>query len=112
MRARADRSPAPSRPAPEGPLTWIKTIPPAEAEGKLREALERQREIYPPEYGPPRNVDGDESGGIVASHSLIPDALFHAFATFGALMSPDLPLTRRQHEMITTVVSVANRCHY
>jgi len=28
------------------------------------------------------------------------------------LMSPDLPLTRRQHEMITTVVSVTNRCHY
>jgi len=27
-------------------------------------------------------------------------------------MSPDLPLTRRQHEMITTVVSVTNRCRY
>jgi AhpD family alkylhydroperoxidase len=27
-------------------------------------------------------------------------------------MSPELPLTRRQHEMITTVVSVNNRCHY
>ena len=34
------------------------------------------------------------------------------FATFGALMSPELPLTRRQHEMITTVVSVTNRCRY
>jgi alkylhydroperoxidase family enzyme len=93
-------------------MTWIKTIPPSEAQGKLLEALERQRAMYPPEYGPPRTVAGDESGGIVASHSLIPDALFHAFATFGALMSPDLPLTRRQHEMITTVVSVTNRCHY
>ncbi len=93
-------------------MTWIKTIPLSQAEGKLREAVEQQRAMYPPEYGPTRNVDGDESGGIVASHSLIPDALFHAFATFGALMSPDLPLTRRQHEMITTVVSVANRCHY
>jgi len=93
-------------------VTWIKTIPPSEAQGKLREALERQRALYPAEYGPPRNVTGDESGGIVASHSLIPDALFHAFATFGVLMSPDLPLTRRQHEMITTVVSLTNRCHY
>ena len=93
-------------------MTWIKTIPFSEAEGKLRDAIERQRALYPPEYGPPRNVSGDESGGIVASHSLIPDALFHAFATFGALMSPELPLTRRQHEMITTVVSVTNRCHY
>ena len=35
-----------------------------------------------------------------------------AFATFGALLSSDLPLTRRQHEMITTVVSVTNRCFY
>jgi hypothetical protein len=43
---------------------------------------------------------------------LIPTALYHAFATFGSLLSPDLPLSRRQHEMITTVVSVANRCHY
>ena len=53
-----------------------------------------------------------EASGIVASHSLIPAALHHAFATFGALMSPDLPLSRRQHEMITTVVSATNRCHY
>jgi len=43
---------------------------------------------------------------------VIPEALYHAFATFGALMSPELPLGRRQQEMITTVVSVTNRCHY
>jgi alkylhydroperoxidase family enzyme len=56
----------------------------------------------------------DESGaaGIVASHSLIPDALRHAFSTFAALMAPDLPLTRRQQEMITTTVSALNRCYY
>jgi hypothetical protein len=93
-------------------VTWIKTIPPSEAQGKLLEALEKQRALYPPEYGPPTHVTAHESDSIVASHSLIPDALFHAFATFGVLMSADLPLTRRQHEMITTVVSVANRCHY
>jgi hypothetical protein len=50
--------------------------------------------------------------GIVASHSLFPDVMFHSFSAFGAMMSPELPLTRRQHEMITTVVSVTNRCHY
>jgi alkylhydroperoxidase family enzyme len=48
----------------------------------------------------------------VQSHTLIPDAMFHAFSTFGALMSPDLPLSRAQHEMIATVVSAANSCHY
>ena len=92
-------------------MTWIKTIPLSEGDAKLREALERQRALYPEEYAVPTGVT-DEAGSIVASHSLIPDALHHAFATFGALMSPDLPLSRRQHEMITTVVSVTNRCHY
>jgi len=28
------------------------------------------------------------------------------------LMSPDLPLSRREHEMITTMVSETNRCKY
>jgi hypothetical protein len=94
-------------------MTWIKTVPMSEAGEKLRVAMEAQRDLYPIEYADPVHPTSDgESSGIVASHSLIPDALYHAFATFGALMSPELPLTRRQHEMITTVVSVNNRCHY
>jgi hypothetical protein len=93
-------------------MTWIKTIPVSEDEN-LRRVVEAQRELYPIEYAEPIHPTPDgQTSGIVASHSLIPDALYHAFSTFGALMSPDLPLTRRQHEMITTVVSVANRCHY
>lgn len=94
-------------------MTWIKTIPMDEADEKLKRAMQAQRELYPVEYATPVHPTPDgESSGIVASHSLIPDALYHAFGTFGALMSSDLPLTRRQHEMITTVVSVNNRCHY
>lgn len=94
-------------------MTWIKTIPFDEADEKLLRALEAQRELYPVEYAEPVHPTADgQSSGIVASHSLIPDALHHAFATFGVLTSPDLPLTRAQHEMISTVVSVANRCHY
>ena len=94
-------------------MTWIKTIPFAQADASLRRAMESQRGLYPAEYAEPVPAAGDaETGGIVESHSLIPDALYHAFATFGSLMSPELPLTRRQHEMITTVVSVTNRCHY
>ena len=93
-------------------MTWIKTISPAESE-EVRRVVEAQREVYPIEYATPVHPTSDgETAGIVASHSLIPDALFHAFSTFGALMSPDLPLSRRQHEMITTVVSVTNRCRY
>jgi hypothetical protein len=93
-------------------MTWIKTVPLAEAGDTLRHAIESQRALYPKEYGQPVHPTGDGTSAIVASHSLIPDALFHAFATFGTLMSPDLPLSRRQQEMITTVVSVTNRCVY
>ena len=75
-------------------------------------AMEDQRALYPVEYKAPVFSTTDGPSGIVASHTLIPNALYHAFATFGALMSPELPLTRRQHEMITTVVSVTNRCFY
>ena len=93
-------------------MTWIRTIPLSEADDKLRRAIEGQRALYPAEYATPVHPTGDGTSGIVASHSLIPDALYHAFSTFGALMSPELPLSRRQHEMITTMVSVTNRCRY
>lgn len=94
-------------------MTWIKTIPASEADDELLRALEAARTSYPIEYATPVHAVNDgEAAGIVASHSLIPQALYHAFSTFGVLMSPDLALTREQHEMITTVVSVTNRCHY
>lgn len=93
-------------------MTWIKTVS-IEDDEKVRRAVAAQRDLYPIEYSLPIHPTADgQASQIVASHSLIPDALYHAFATFGALMSPELPLTRRQHEMITTVVSVLNRCHY
>jgi hypothetical protein len=84
----------------------------SEASDQLKNAIESQRNLYPIEYATPVHPTEDGTAGIVESHSLIPDALFHAFSTFGALMSPDLPLSRRQHEMITTVVSSINRCVY
>jgi len=93
-------------------MTWIKTIS-VDDDDKVRSAVELQRDLYPIEYAVPVHpMPNGHASQIVASHSLIPEALHHAFATFGVLMSPDLPLTRRQHEMITTVVSVLNRCHY
>jgi alkylhydroperoxidase family enzyme len=93
-------------------MTWIKTVPLSEADDALKRAIEGQRELYPVEYATPVHPTPDGPSGIVASHTLIPDALFHAFATFGVLMSPELPLRREQHEMIATRVSVLNRCHY
>jgi alkylhydroperoxidase family enzyme len=93
-------------------MTWIRTIPYTEAGDELRDAIDRQRALYPIEYATPTSPDAAPGTGIVDAHSLIPDALFHAFATFGALMDPRLPLTRQQHEMIATVVSHENRCKY
>ena len=93
-------------------MTWIRTISAAEGDDPLRKAIEAQRALYPAEYADPVHPTGDGTSDIVASHSLIPAALYHAFATFGTLMSPDLPLSRAQHEMITTMVSVTNRCRY
>ena len=99
-------------------MTWIKTIAPEQADEELRSAIDAQRDSYPVEYRTP--VEGTETAeekekggaGIVNSHSLIPEALYHAFSTFGALMSPELPLSRRQHEMIAATVSSLNRCFY
>ena len=93
-------------------MTWIRTIPLPEADETLRSAIEEQKALYPVEYATPVHPGPDSVSGIVASHSLIPEALRHAFATFGVLMSPELALSRREHEMITTVVSAANRCVY
>ena len=93
-------------------MTRIRTVPWSQADDRLRHARQAQHALYPPEYEQPVLPIDDDIAGIVASHSLIPDALHHAFATFGALMAPDLPLSRRQHEMIATVVSVTNRCFY
>jgi len=93
-------------------MTWIKTVPASEDE-RVKKVSEAQRQLYPIEYASPVHPTPDgETAGIVDSHSLIPDALYHAFATYGSLLSPDLPLERRQHEMIATIVSVTNRWHY
>ena len=97
-------------------MAWIRTIPPDHADPHLRAAYVETRAMYPAEYqGPavPSLVREDgTSESVVASHSLIPDAMRHAFATLAALLRPDLPLTRRQHEMIATVVSATNACFY
>lgn len=93
-------------------MAWIKTIPLKEADGRLLELLMKQREMYPVEYSISTAEQTGTEESIVESHTLIPDALYHAFSTFGALMSPNLPLDRRRHEMIATMVSVTNDCFY
>jgi hypothetical protein len=91
-------------------MTWIRIVPFGD-DPKLAHIRKMQQELYPTEYGD-GSIPSPGGESIVASHSLIPDALHHAFATYGVLLSPDLPLSRRQHEMIATVVSAVNRCFY
>ena len=96
-------------------VTWIKTIPAAEAAGELKRCYEAIYALYPAEYGqevaslvrPDGTVDS-----ITAAHSLLPEAMRHAMSAFGTLLAHNLPLTRRQQEMICTVVSTQNRCFY
>jgi hypothetical protein len=99
----------------EPTMTWIKTVSEAEAGPTLRQSYEAVYGLYPGEYRHEvpalRNADGG-ADSIVAAHSLIPEALKHAMSAFGVLLAPDLPLSRRQHEMIATVVSSLNRCFY
>ena len=93
-------------------MAWIRTLSLDDADDRLQKAMADQRALYPAEYAQPVQELDQGLPGIVASHTLIPQALYHAFATFGSLMSPDLPLSRRHHEMIATMVSLTNKCHY
>ena len=93
-------------------MTWIKTVSMDDDE-RVKKAMFEQRKLYPIEYATPvPAVDHGMEAGIVASHSLFPDVMYHSFSAFGAMMSPNLPLQRYQHEMIATMVSVTNRCFY
>jgi hypothetical protein len=96
-------------------MTWIKTIKPEDAEEPLKSLWDATRALYPAEYHQDvqaQGLDESQGGGITQSHSLIPPALYHAFGLLGVALSPELPLTRSQHEMIATVVSSVNRCFY
>ncbi len=98
-------------------MTWIKTILPKDWDEALRNATSWRKKM-PKEYGttpiPSLAVlaSPENGGGIVESHTLLPETLFHAFSTHTSLMNESLPLNRAQHEMIATVVSVANHCFY
>ncbi|HZT41025.1 MAG TPA: hypothetical protein VFA07_02490 [Chthonomonadaceae bacterium] len=97
-------------------MAWIKTVRMEEAGEDLKEAFKAQAKLYPPEYAvrveAAEQLNKDGGPGILASHSLLPQTLYHAFSTYGTLLSPELPLSRRQHEMIAATVSVLNDCFY
>lgn len=93
-------------------MAWIKTIKFEDADPKLQEILMQTRMVYPQEYATPAEGASTINESIIDSHTLMPDALHHSFMAFAAMMSPELPLERRQHEMIATMVSHTNDCFY
>lgn len=96
-------------------MTWIKTIPFEKASGRLKDYYKDLRSLFPKEYQDLVSAlvksDGT-SDSIVAAHSLLPEVLKPLFLGLAELLSPKLPLSRKQHEMINTLVSSLNHCHY
>jgi len=84
-------------------MPYIRTIPPAEATGKLRRAYDTG--------GGPSAARG-KVAMIRQVQSLHPDALAAWSELGAAIMHGPSNLTRRQREMIATVVSATNHCSY
>lgn len=97
-------------------MAWIPTRKPGPDAPELARAMAEGMSGYPREYGRaapdaklPPSVAADS---IVGAHSLAPGVLRHIFAGYRAMLDPTLPLSRRDHELIATTVSVLNECFY
>jgi len=81
-------------------MTWIRTIPAGEAEGRLAvlydQAIERAGRVF----------------HIVEAMSLAPAVLEASMALYRRIMFAPRGLSRLQRELLAVVVSRANDCHY
>lgn len=81
-------------------MTWIHTVAPEEATGRLKKsydaAIARAGRVY----------------GIVRALSPAPAILDSALGLYQRVMYAPEGLQRYQRELIATVVSRANDCHY
>lgn len=84
-------------------MPYIRTVPPAEATGRLKE-------LYFTGAGP--SLDKGKVSAIRQVQSLNVEALDGWRRLDFAIMRGESGLTRRQREMIATVVSAVNRCSY
>jgi len=81
-------------------MSWIRTVAEADADGYVRSV-----------YDAHQKARGWVSN-IIKSFSIRPETLRAFQNLFATLMFGPSALSRAQREMIATVVSVANRCHY
>ena len=81
-------------------MAWIRLVSDDEAEGRLARSFEAARK---------------RAGGvanIVRTMSPNPPVLDASMAMYVKLMHAESPLSRRRREMLATVTSRANECHY
>lgn len=81
-------------------MPWIETISPEQATGRLKRsytaAIERAGRVF----------------GIVRAMSLAPPVLDASMGLYQKIMYAPKGLSRCQRELLATVVSVTNSCHY
>lgn len=80
--------------------TWIRTVPPDQATGRLKKeydaAVRRAGRVF----------------GIVRAMSPNPRILASSMELYATVMFGPSELARRQRELLAVVVSRANDCHY
>jgi uncharacterized peroxidase-related enzyme len=81
-------------------VAWIRTVPEDEAQGGIK----RQYDAAIKRAG--------RVSKIVSVNSLRPDVMRTFMQLYLQLMYGDSELSRREREMVATVVSRANDCHY
>jgi alkylhydroperoxidase family enzyme len=84
-------------------MSYIRTVPPSQATGKVKE-------IYESGAGP--SAARGKVSMIRQVQSLNPDLLAAWRALDVGIMRGESRITRRQREMIATVVSATNKCSY
>jgi alkylhydroperoxidase family enzyme len=81
-------------------VTWIRTIEPEEATGRLKKSYDaavlRAGRVF----------------GILKTMSLAPPILDAAMGLYQRIMFADEGLARYQRELLAVVTSQANNCHY
>ncbi len=81
-------------------MSWIKMISYEESDGELREQFE------PLQYAPGKIAH------ILQIHSLIPSTISSHSEFYRDIMFKRSDLSRKERELIATVVSIFNECHY
>lgn len=92
-------------------MAWIKTIGlhDPDLSPELMKSYQQICPMMPPEYA----LNGvQEVPGIIRAHSLDPAGLQKVFVAGLHMVNGPGPLSRREREMITTVVSATNHCFY